>query len=310
LAQTEAYWGYGYGGLYGGLWGGMYGGLYSGMYGGLYGGYGSGYWGKRESTPPMEILNRTECIFSQEQKMLSCHGAAGIVECEAESTWSVPVDYQLFSLGLYKVAATPMKYRIMPRKLDNSGWESGMYMLNGEKKFASLYSVESTLETGLKVNDKICFQKMVDLLALSTRRELVQVDLEDVYVIGDLMVAKKMPLEEREEKTDVKKTKRSVEVVDELKEFKVRAEKEWDLVERNTDILVKEMNKLKRALGDLLDDRSYHEHSPKERRETDQVWRDSGVKRADWERETRFDEHSPKERRETNQMWRDSTVIN
>ena len=163
---------------------------------------------------------------------------------------------------------------------------------------------------------------------MSTRRELVQVDLEDVYVIGDLMVAKKMPLEEREEKTDVKKTKRSVEVVDELKEFKVRAEKEWDLVERNTDILVKEMNKLKRALGDLLDDRSYHEHSgvkrggdwereirfdehsPKERRETDQVWRDSGVKRADWERETRFDEHSPKERRETNQMWRDSTVIN
>lgn len=283
LAQTEAYWGYGYGGMYGGMWGGMYGGLYGGMYGGLYGGYGGGYWGKREVAPPTEILNRTECIYSMEQTILSCHGPSGIVECLTETTWSTPVEYQMFALGLYKdlsaESTTSMKYRVIPRKIDNSGWESGLYELNGEKKYASLYSGEQ-IESGLKVQDKECFSKIVDLLAMSNRKELVEVVSDEVYIIGDLMVAKKMPVEEEEEVTE-KKSVRSVEskksIAEELKEMKVRAETEWDLVERNTNTLMDAVNKIKRQLDDMMQDNHNEwseERSPLERREN-HMWEDS-----------------------------------
>jgi hypothetical protein len=282
LAQTEAYWGYGYGGLYGGLWGGMYGGLYGGMYGGLYGGYGYGFWGKRDVAPPTEILNRTECIYSKEAEMLSCHGPTGIVECKTEITWTTPVDFQMFSLGLYKEASVPMKYRIMPRKIDNSGWESGMYKLNGEKKWASLY-VEDEIESGLEVDDKECFQRLVDLLAMSNRKELCEVESEEVYVIGDLMIAKKMPIEEREaEERDTRSTEEMMEdksswdkksIAAELKEMKVRAEKEWDLVERNTNTLMNAVNKIKRQLADLMED---NQQSTLERRDN-HMWEDSNT---------------------------------
>jgi len=280
LAQTEAYWGYGYGGLYGGLWGGLYGGLYGGYYGGLYGGYGYGYWGKREVSPPTEILERTECIYSIETCMLSCHGPSGIVECSTELTWTEPIEFQMFSLGLYTEASSPMKYRIMPRKVDNSGWESASYLLDGEKRFASLYLNEDR-ESGLKVTDAVCYQKIVDLLALSKRRELVEVESEQVYVIGDLMVAKKMPVEEREEETkaqrdieiededDEEYTKRSVG--EEIKEMKVRMEEEWSLVERNTETLMNALNKVKRQLDTLM-----NEQTPVERRDNS-MWRQSNM---------------------------------
>lgn len=282
LAQTEAYWGYGYGGLYGGLWGGLYGGLYGGYYGGLYGGYGAGWWGKREVAPPTEVLERTECIYSMEAKTLSCHGPSGIVECNTDMTWTEPIEYQMFSLGLYTEAPTPMKYRIMPRKIDNSGWESASYMLNGEKKYASLY-LDEERESGLKVTDKVCFQKLVDLLALSKRRELVEVESEKVYVIGDLMVAKKMPVREVEEETKSERdaeemieddeeewtTKRSVD--DEIKEMKVRMEEEWSLVERNTETLMNALNKVKRQVDEMM-----AEQTPVERRDNS-MWRESNM---------------------------------
>lgn len=196
LAQTEAYWGYGYGGLYGGYYGGLYGGLYGGYWGGLYGGYGYGYWGKRDVTPPTEVLNRTECIFSNETRMLSCHGPRGIVECSTEVTWTEQFDFRMFGLGLYTPAPSPMKYRVLPRKLDNSGWESASYTVDGQRKYASLYSEGS--ESGLRVVNRECFVKLIDLIALSNRRELVEVESEQVYVIGDLMWVARMPSEKEE----------------------------------------------------------------------------------------------------------------
>lgn len=281
LAQTEAYWGYGYGGLYGGLWGGLYGGLYGGYYGGLYGGYGYGYWGKREVAPPTEILERTECIYSKETRILSCHGPSGIVECGSEITWAEPIEYQMFSIGLYTDAPSPMKYRIMPRKIDNSGWESASYLLDGEKKYASLYLNEER-ESGLKITDKVCFQKLVDLLALSKRRELVEVESEQVYVIGDLMMAEKMPVEEEKSKSERNVDNEMMEddeeewltkksVSDEIKEMKVRMEEEWSLVERNTETLMNALNKVKRQLDEMM-----NEQSTLERRDNS-MWRQSNM---------------------------------
>lgn len=274
LAQTEAYWGYGYGGMYGGLWGGLYGGMYGGYYGGLYGGYGYGYWGKREITPPQEVLNRTECIWTRESEVLSCHAPSGIVECHTELTWTLPIEYQMFSLGLYTEAPMPMMWRILPRKIDNTGWESGKYMSNDNTmKYASLYNSEELLEKGLRIRSEVCFQRMIDLIATSARRELVEVEGEKLYVVGDLMMAKEMPTEliNEEDEEPVEESSKVAELGEELREIKTRAETEWNTVEENTRTLLEEVGNLKREMDAMMNGQSM-----RDRRENN-MWESSNM---------------------------------
>merc|ERR1719215_1966859 len=100
--SADAFWGYGYGGLYGG--------------------YGYGFWGKRDVAPPTSILNRTECVYNQDEDLLSCHGASGVVECKTEMINAHPIEFSVFGLGLLEESENEaIKYNIIPRKVDNSG---------------------------------------------------------------------------------------------------------------------------------------------------------------------------------------------
>jgi chaperonin cofactor prefoldin len=270
LIETEAYWGYGYGGLYGGGYGGLYGGLYSGLYGGLYGGYGLNYWGRRSADEkvPEQILNRTECAYVVESGLISCHGPSGIVECETQLTWKQPIDFQLYGIGLFEEGKfmseeteTEYRFRIFPRKLDNSGWERGTYSENGVETFASLYFSESAGYEGLRVKDSKCFFKLATLMNKSARKELSTISGESkpVTIFGDMIIAndeemmhdeEMMMNDEEEEITE----KRHVKVTEDFEEFKKRAEGEWDLIERNTETLVTELNHLKSELSTLKAD--------------------------------------------------------
>jgi hypothetical protein len=151
--------GYGYGGLWGGMYGGMYGGLWSGYYGGLYGGYGYGYWGKRHTTvaPPQDLKNRTECVFLTTKGVLSCHGPEAMVECPANQTLLNSEQYEMFTIGLFADSETTLRYRIIPRRLDNSGWTKGEYTTG---HFATLYSNGSEC-LGLDVIETECYQRLV-----------------------------------------------------------------------------------------------------------------------------------------------------
>jgi len=194
VISSEAYWGYGYGGLWGGMYGGMYGGLWSGYYGGLYGGYGYGYWGKRHTTvaPPQDLKNRTECVFLTTKGVLSCHGPEAMVECPANQTLLNSEQYEMFTIGLFADSETTLRYRIIPRRLDNSGWTKGEYTTG---HFATLYSNGSEC-LGLDVIETECYQRLVStVLSKSLRREKTFVDdeTEPVVVIGDLMIAKDLP---------------------------------------------------------------------------------------------------------------------
>lgn len=92
--------------------------------------------------------------------MLSCHGSTGVVECKTELINEHPIEFSIFGIGLLEDSNESIRYRIIPRKLDNSGWESGMYEANGEKKMVLLYADKSE-NLGLKVRDVKCFEKMV-----------------------------------------------------------------------------------------------------------------------------------------------------
>jgi hypothetical protein len=186
LAGTEAFWG----------WGGMYGGMMGmgyGMMGMGYGMYGMGMWGKRGSAekPVMDeitkmALKRTECVFTNETNMLSCRGPTGVVECQVEHYHHS--DYKMF--GISQVSESPVSYELVPRKLDNSAWE--WLMVDGKKVKLSLWSSEYK-GFGLRVEENVCFDKMTALLKSSVRNEKIFIGSQQTYILGDLIVADKLP---------------------------------------------------------------------------------------------------------------------
>jgi hypothetical protein len=148
-----------------------------------------------------ETFNRTECIFIKETSTLSCIGVeSSPVECAAELKWDKPVSFHLFGIAKSELTtdvAEEVKFRILPRKLDNSAWRSDVTLVDG--KHISLYHSDKYNDYGLLVKDKVCFGKLVALLKLSTRNELVQLEsVLDVkptaFVIGDLLWADKKPI--------------------------------------------------------------------------------------------------------------------
>lgn len=194
LAYTQCQVPTGSWGGYGGV--GVYGGIYGLGYSGLMGSYHNlGLYGKRSVRETVadtdmdktmqKVATRTECVYTKDSGMLSCHGPTLITECETELNWDKPVDFQLY--GIAKCDMSEKMYRIIPRKLDNSAWtltEDNVYLhLNTEKNL-----------TGLVVKDKECYAQLNELLEDSFRNEKVYVTEKDtVQLIGDLMIADKMP---------------------------------------------------------------------------------------------------------------------
>jgi len=187
IQSADAWWG----------WGGLYGGWGMGM-----GMWGYPYmWGKRDAAPsvfekiPTELLNRTECVYSKESSILSCHGVTGLKECPVELKMQADrkIKFELFGLAWPLETSeiiSEWRFRIFPRKLDNSAWISGTV-----DKDVSLYHSEKYNDYGLWVKDQKCFEDLVTLLKASLRRELVE--LEDkktqVTIIGDIILAEKLP---------------------------------------------------------------------------------------------------------------------
>jgi len=234
VISSEAYWGYGYGGLYGGYYGGLYGGMWGGLYGGLYGGYGYGYWGKRDTQmmPPAHLKNRTECAFISSKEVLSCHGPETLVECPAKQTLPNSEMYEMFGLGYYTDKNN--MFRIVPRKLDNSGWTSGLYDATN-MKYATLSASEEFL--GLMVTDEECWNRMVEgIFKKSERKEKTFVEDKTVVMFGDLMIAKDLPQEVVAEKRQAMRDeewtaeKRAEDWNTEKRDmFMDKEEREWDM---------------------------------------------------------------------------------
>jgi exonuclease VII small subunit len=186
LAYTQCQVPTGSWGGYGGV--GVYGGVYGLGYSGLLGSYHNlGFYGKRsgEESPDSHMLKvsqRTECVYTKDSGMLSCHGPTLIVECETELN-----RYEkLAGFSLFGIAKSDKMFRIIPRKLDNSAWstEDNLYVyMKGEKKIS-----------GLAIKEQECYAKLNELFEDSMRNEKVHLsEKETVYIIGDLMVADKMP---------------------------------------------------------------------------------------------------------------------
>jgi len=251
IQSTDAWWG-GYG------WGG-YGGYGWGGYGGYYGGYGGwGYWGKRDATltetkVPVkvreELMNRTECVLIKETSLLSCHGPSGIKECPVVLKWDKPVTFELFGLALpveITEVLSEMKYRIFPRKLDNTAWT--VYSDKVDRD-VSLYHSEKYNDYGLMVQDKLCFEGLVSVLKSSIRKELVVLGTQTVTMIGDLMLSHKSPKALLEKDEIVKRLEATLAELEEKKMVQTRElEKQIIKHEVKIDLLNEQLTTVKREL--------------------------------------------------------------
>jgi len=164
------------------------------------------YYYKRDATETMPRLNRTECVYTVDNRMVSCQGPRDVVECETELTWTYPVQFELFGLSRSEEGY----YRTYPRRLDNSGWEDNNLMYNGELVYTRMYYANETTGLGLRVLDKECFNRLDEVLNSSLRNEEVYYqnvdrEYETTHLRGDLVVVESAEFEEEETE---EKTKR------------------------------------------------------------------------------------------------------
>ena len=111
--------------------------------------------------------------------MLSCFGKTEKpIECTAELRWNKPITFKILALATSEEGGvvSEMKYRILPRKMDNTAWQRDVVMDGPTEKQISLYHSDKYNDYGIKVKDMTCFRNIVDLLKKSTRNELVHLE--------------------------------------------------------------------------------------------------------------------------------------
>jgi len=204
IGQSDAFWGWGRG------WGGYGFGLgYGYGYGyPYYGGYGWGYpysywgYGKRDVSQQAleQVANRTECVFSPKASTLECNSPKSVVvDCPV-----VFVEPQLSSFPRYfrfgierlnssRVYSDDLFYRLFPRKLDDSAYVNDQWLEQGKEFRYALYYAAKNSWWGLRVTDKVCFERLFDLFRESVRNEEVflESDLKEkprVNLFGELLL--------------------------------------------------------------------------------------------------------------------------
>lgn len=129
--------------------------------------------GKRSADHQHETTKQTICVFEKDSSMIICHGNDGEdKECKVEYKFEEP-EFQLYGIGISETEPIDEKYRLIPRKTDNSVWLKDFKMVDGKEKHYSLYHKEEMHDFGLRVVDQKCFKELVDLLKMSTRKEKV-----------------------------------------------------------------------------------------------------------------------------------------
>lgn len=163
-----------------------------------YGIYSPWLWGKRSADhKDHDIMKRTECVFVKETSMINCHGDDGKhKECKVESIWEES-EYQIFGIGISETEPLDEKYRLIPRKIDNSAWLEDFEIIDDKERHYSLYHKEAIKDLGLRVVDKTCFNELVDLLKMSSRKERIFIHSDKpnktAVIIGEVIMTDKIP---------------------------------------------------------------------------------------------------------------------
>ena len=145
--------------------------------------------------------NVTQCIYRPKDKVISCRGFTGEVECPAvcESHGEERV-YKIFGLGYVPelVDAKPelVRYWLYPRSLDNVTYFNRTVITEGGVRDLFLYYGEKFVELGLRVTDLKCYERIVRLIRVSSVEHIVNLESElevkpTVPLVGEVLVLDK-----------------------------------------------------------------------------------------------------------------------
>lgn len=161
-------WGYGRGWGYGGYGYGL------GGWGGLYTGWGYPtyyYYGKRAATVD-EFADHFKCSYLPGKDILTCGvSSEKLVECEATSRFVDTLNFDLYGIErLYTdvkdVLPENIRYNLLPRKLDESGWFNHTLTIDSKPvSYSFFYSATDVTDFyGVRVRDLTCWTKLIDLI--------------------------------------------------------------------------------------------------------------------------------------------------
>ena len=124
--------------------------------------------------------NTTQCVYSSEERRLVCRDGAESVECGVVFDVSALGSRGRFEIfGIERIdngteEVHSWVYRLFPRRMDNSTYESSECEVEGRRVRLSLYWSENQVDAGFRVEDRQCYERLVGLFRQSTERHVIQ----------------------------------------------------------------------------------------------------------------------------------------
>lgn len=126
--------------------------------------------------------NTTQCVYSVEERRLVCRDGAESVECGAVfniSALGVQRRFEIFGIERIENSSEPVqswRYRLFPRRLDNSSYDANEFEVEGRRVRLSLFWSEREVAefAGFRVEDRQCYERLVALFRESAERHVIQ----------------------------------------------------------------------------------------------------------------------------------------
>lgn len=152
---------------------------------------------KRLSWENAPLANSTRCVYLPESKQLSCKWMEQVIECDAVCERSALGSSRSFSIfGIGKLSAEfsnssieSIRYFLYPRDLNNQTYYNYSMVVDGKVIDLVLYYGESGVETGLRIPNLRCYERLVNLFRQSTEHHIVKLEGSgsEVQLIGEIL---------------------------------------------------------------------------------------------------------------------------
>jgi len=120
---------------------------------------------------------RAKCTYFADRLILNCTGPSGRVECEAADLF--PMRVKVIGISFPKDTTSSLaKFNLHPLRNDNTAWLNNRVMLNGSMTTFSIYQSNLIRDSGFRLRDAQCFERLASLFRSSTSNLVVPLSNE------------------------------------------------------------------------------------------------------------------------------------
>jgi hypothetical protein len=142
-----------------------------------------------------EVVNTSQCVYRSEERLFSCRGPSGIVDCGAVTEFGALGErrFDVFGLGRWSSEierVEDIRYWLYPRSVDNTTYMNHTIVINGEPIDLFVYYGEKFLFTGIRVTELKCYERLVELFRLSVAEHtpiIGGIEREESRLFGEVL---------------------------------------------------------------------------------------------------------------------------